>query len=127
MLIIFQLEPQPQKKREIKRNSPNAVVVARFHSVRDRNNVLKAFSEHKKNNNNSPICLRNLGFDSDNIVFVCEGLTLENRKLLQCAVQLKRLNKIASAFSFRGCVYVRPQKDNDPIPILSMSDIKKYD
>lgn len=78
--ICSDISFDPPELREIfktKKESANAVVVAKFHSPQDRNKVLKAFGKYRKAKN-SAVCLKDLGFESEEFLYIYESLTTEN-------------------------------------------------
>ena len=66
--------------------------------------------------------LRNVGLTSDAKFYVNENLTQTNFNILRGAIQLK---KKCSAFTVRGCVYIKKDTNDDLIQIDDMDSLKK--
>lgn len=113
---IFRLQ---NKNNKTKFNSPDAVIIVKFFSPYDKNFFLKSVGLYKKLNN-SYLMLKNLGFQSEKTFNINENLTNTNYKIFREAVLLKKRQKLHSAYTFRGLVYVKRVKDDDPICIEDM-------
>lgn len=117
---IFRVTP----KNTPHHNAP--VVIIKFYTPFDRNRTLKAFSDFRRNNRAS-VSMRLAGFECDSTFRIYESLTAENRNLLQRAIQLKREKKIWNAFSFRGNIYIRTNKNTEAQQILNEQALQQYD
>lgn len=91
------------KSRE---NAENSAIIIKFPSVADKITVLKsanqAFRAKRK-----PLCLHNLGLQSDRRIHLNESLTAHNQNIFRKAFHLKRHDVLSSVFTRSGQVYVR--------------------
>lgn len=101
---------------------PNSAVIVKFHSSFDRTRTLSAFSRYGKKNHSS-VSLKSVGFDSDNTISIFESLSVDNRKILQAAIKLRKQKKLHSAFSRRGGVFVRMSANSEPIAVTNNSEL----
>lgn len=100
----------------------SSVVVAKFFSQGDRNRTLKAFSEYRFRNK-AAVNLRTAGFECDGFFYIHESIDEPARKLLQKAVKLKKEKKLYNAFTLRGVVHVRCERNSTALPIKTQDDL----
>lgn len=104
-------------------NTP--IVIVKFYTPFDRNRTLKAFSDFRRNNRIS-VSMRSAGFDCDTSFRIYESLNADSRKILQLATQIKREKKIWNAFSSRGKIYIRPDKNTEAIYIPNEQALRQF-
>lgn len=104
---IFRVKPKDPENK-------NTAVIVKFYTPFDRNRCLKAFSDYRKRSNGT-VSMRSAGFNFDTVFRIYESLDIENRKLLQKAVQYKRDGKLVSVFSARGKIFVRLQRKSEAV------------
>lgn len=97
-------------------NQNNTVVIVKFYTPFDRNRTLKAFSDFRRKNKGI-VSMRSAGIECDTAFRIYESLDAPNRKVLQLATKQKREKKLWSAFSIRGKVYVRLQRNSEALYI----------
>lgn len=119
---IFRLQ---NRNNKIVENSPDAVIIAKMMSPYDKNFFLKSLSNYMKLNKKN-LMLNMLGFDSNKPFYVKENLTNSNYKILQNAVRLKKQNHLQSAYTYRGLVYVKRLRTDDPICIEHIADLDHF-
>lgn len=107
---IFRLQNKNNKAKE---DSPDAVIIVKLFSPYDKNFFLKSLGIYKKENKTN-LLLKLLDFDSEKTFNIKENLTNSNYKILREAITLKKANKLHSAYTFRGLVYVKLNKDDGP-------------
>lgn len=95
-------------------NQNNTVVIIKFYTPFDRNRTLKAFSDFRRKHRGI-VSMSSAGFECDTVFRIYESLDAPNRKVLQLATKLKRDKKLWSAFSVRGKVYVRLQRNAEAV------------
>lgn len=110
---IYRLHNKNNKAKEA---SPDAVIIVKMLSPYDKNFFLKSLGLYKKANNTN-LKLNVLGFQSDRVFHVNENLTGSNYRILREAILLKKRKLVHSAYTFRGLVYVKHSKDDDPVCI----------
>ena len=105
------------QKRNIKFvKSLDAVILVKLCSVYDKNFILKSLALFRKSNR-SQLCLQHIVFTSQNnsIVYINENLTLNNYKILNAAIRLRKKNRVTSAFTLRGLVYIKVIPGDKPM------------
>lgn len=79
----------------------------------DKNFFLKNFHQFKKATK-SYLKLNHIGQNSNKQIYINENLSNSNYKILQEAIQLKKRKFIASAYTFRGLVYIKRNPTDEP-------------
>lgn len=105
--------------------SPDAVIMVKLFSPYDKNFVLKSMANFRKTNKTS-LLLNNIGIDSDRQFYINENLTSNNFKILQAALRLKKTNKIKSAITIRGLVYIRLNNEDKNFRVDNMDELEKF-
>lgn len=118
---IYRLQNANNKK---KNNSKDAVIIVKMWSPYDKNYFLKSFANYRKINKGFNFCLKHLGESSNNKFFVNENLTQYNYTILRAAIKLKKENRLHSAFSMRGLVYIKKTAESN---IIRVDDIVYLD
>lgn len=103
--------------------SPDAVIMVKLFSPYGKNFVLKSVSSFRKTKN-SPLLLNLIGFNSDRPFYVNENLTSSNHKILKSATARKKTKQLYSAYTMRGLVYVKLDKNEKPIRIDSAEELE---
>lgn len=119
---IYRLQNYNNKGKDY---SPNAVIMVKLFSPYDKNFVLKSVANFRKRYKTS-LLLNHIGHNSDSPFYVNENLTSTNFKILQAAVALKKANKLKSAFTLRGLIYIKFNPDEQPIRIESMDELNNF-
>lgn len=96
-----------------KNNSKDAVIIVKMWSPYDKNFFLKSFTNYRKINKGFYFSLNHIGESCNNKFWVNENLTPTNYNILRAANKLKRENRLHSAFSMRGLVYIKKTADDN--------------
>ena len=88
----------------------------------DKGGLLKAISHFRKTKKR-PLNLSDLGYTSQEPIFLNECLTKHNYKILQAAIQLRKKSKLKAAYSFRGNIYVKKLNTDNGILIENMEQL----
>lgn len=107
-----------------RRNIQDAPIIIKFHSPYDRNYMLRMLTANIKSNKSS-LQLNQIGIMSTKPFFVNENLTPANHHILIAARKLKNENKISSAYTNRGLVYIRKLGSEESLCIHSMEILKE--
>lgn len=99
----------------------NPPVIIKFLSPRDKSTLLRSISYYRTKSKKA-LTLRDFGHTSDNAVYIHECLTQRNRSLLQSAIKMKNEGQLFSAFTMRGFVYVKKNR-NDKAIFVENNDI----
>ena len=99
------------------------VVIAKFYTQSDRNRTLKAFSEFRLRKKTA-VNLRAAGIECDNFFYIHESIDEPTRILLQKAIMLKKDKKLHNAFTFRGIVHVRRERNSSAIAVKCEQDLE---
>lgn len=101
----------PLVPRDIFRTKPkgameNSAIIIKFNSAADKVTMLRLANQSYRKTR-KPICLQNLGLQSDKPIYFNESLTARSLELYRGAFQLKKQKKLFSVFTRTGRVYVR--------------------
>lgn len=107
---IYRLQNRNNKAKDV---SPDAVIIVKLFSPYDKNFFLKSLGIYKKINKTN-LMLQHIGFQSQKTFNINENLTNTNYKIFREALTLKKRQILHSAYTFRGLVYVKRAKDDDP-------------
>ena len=77
-------------------------------------------AHHRRNTNKTILRLTDIGFQSDIPIYVNENLIAHNSVIMRAATKFKKEKKIVAAYTLRGHVYIKLQKDNPPVATNSM-------
>ena len=107
--------------------SPDAVILVKLCSAYDKNFILKSLALFKKSNR-SQFCLQHIGFTSHNnsIVYLNENLTSNSYKILNAAISLRKKNRLTSAFTLRGLVYIKVNPGDKPMCFEDLNELLKF-
>lgn len=83
-----------------------AAIVIKFTSAADKFTLLRSTNQAYKKTR-KPLCLQNIGLQSDRPIYINESLTARNLELYRKAFQLKHQKRLFSVFTRTGRVYVR--------------------
>jgi len=115
----------PQVQQIFRAKQGKSAIIIKFLTPYDRNKTLRAFGDFRKREKRNLI-LKDAGFDEEDPIYLHESLSLGYRKLLQSALNLKKNKKILQAFAYRGEVYIRINKGDDAIQIVTEDDLKAF-
>lgn len=105
--------------------TPNdEVIVAKFHFPYEKNFLLKSIAKYRRDNETT-LCLKDAGVESDQPIYINENLTPYNHKIFKEALSLKKGGKISDAYTLRGLVYVKKLNSDEPILIEFPGELKK--
>ena len=127
-LICHNINFQPPQIKDVFRIKPktsekHGLVIIKFFSPYDRNRVLKAFGDFRRQNH-SAVSFQPEWMDVPVNIFIHESLKPDTRKLLQAAIIEKRNKKIFNVFSLRGVIHVRLHKGSESISISSLDELQ---
>ena len=94
----------------------DAPFIIKFTRPYDRNYVLTSIKNYVRETKD-PFRLNLIGFDSQTPFYLNENLTPDNHRIFLRAHSLKKGKIIASAFTFRGFVYIKTQGSDEPMRI----------
>ena len=98
-------------------NNYSPAIIVKFNSPLDRTETLKSISQFRKANNRQ-LCLRDVGIQSDVLIYLRECLTKTNQKILHAALIMKKQKQISAVFTMRGRVFIkRDANDNDALVV----------
>jgi len=69
------------------------------------------------------LCLKHAGFESNAPIYINECLTKANQALLKAAIAHKKHDRVTSAFSFRGSIFVKKTKEGNATKIESIQEL----
>lgn len=107
------------------KNVPDPPIVIRLHSPFDKNFLLKSTKDFKRSNN-TQMCLRHVGLDSDELFYVNENLTPHNYGIFKTALGLKKKKIITNAYTIRGIVYIRKLNSEEHTKIDTIEQLKSF-
>lgn len=115
-----------QNKNNKEQNSPDAVIIVKLFSPYDKNFILKSLAIFRKNFK-TQLCLHHIGYSNNTRkVYVNENLTSANFKIFRTALDLVKDNRLISAFTLRGLVYIKVNNTDQPMRIDEISDLDKF-
>lgn len=91
----------------------------KFNSAFDKNYLLNSVARYCKRNH-SQLRLHDLGIESNDAVYLHESLTKHSHMLMKHALVLKKKKRIASAFTYRGLIYVRREPKSEALTVNSL-------
>ena len=103
-----------------RRESAEGPIIVKLASAYCRNQFMRSMAHHRRNTNKTILRLTDIGFQSDIPIYVNENLTAHNSVIMRAATKFKKEKKIVAAYTLRGHVYIKLQKDNPPIATNSM-------
>lgn len=122
------LNPAPMP-RQIFRARPrgtsqDSAIIIKFQSPSDKIGVLKSTSHHCKQFK-KPLCLKDIGFETVNRIYLNESLTTHNHILHRKALQLKLCKRLTSVFTRGGRVYAKTTSDSGAFMVDSCECLDK--
>ena len=97
----------------------DAGIIVKLSSPSEKSCILKAAANFRKKNKTN-LLLNHAGVNSSSPIYINECLTKEKKQLLNAAVQHKRKLNLYNVFTFRGNVFAKKQKEDQPIEIQNM-------
>ena len=101
-------------------NNTDAGIIIKFNSRRKRNEIYGK----RKNLKNKTV--KELGFNSDNKIYINESLTQKNGDLLKKTRKLKESKQLKHIWTKNGSIFVRETDDAETYNIKSITDILEY-
>lgn len=98
-------------------------MLIKFNSPTDRNLLLKATAIYRKQRK-AQLCLRDVNIQSDAPMYLRESLTKQRLEILHAALKLKKLQRLSTVFTMRGCVYIKRSYDCRAEPIDSIEKLE---
>ena len=98
----------------------HAGIIIKFNSRRKRNEI------YGKRKNLKDKTVKELGFDSENKIYINESLTQKNGDLLKNTRKLKESKQLKHIWTKNGSIFVRETDDADTYNIKSITDILEY-
>lgn len=69
------------------------------------------------------LCLRDIGYESGNRIYINENLTTNARQIRAAAIKLKKLGQVQSVFTRNGTVFMKPNGSDNAKAIHSLEQI----
>lgn len=115
-----------QNKNNKEQNSPDAVIIVKLLSPYDKNFVLKSLALFRKSFK-TQLRLQHIGYNNNNCkVYINENLTSKNFKIFRTAMDLVKKNRLASAFTLRGLVYIKANTNDQPNRIEDIRELEMF-
>jgi hypothetical protein len=95
-------------------------LLLRFTNFFDKNAFHRKYFAHKT------LSLSEIGFQSDQRVYITENLTKYNQEIYAAAMKLKADKKLHSVSTSQGVVSVKRAVGDRPMPIMLKSELNKY-
>lgn len=107
------------------RNRQVGTIAVKLLTPFDKNAILRAYALFKKTQK-CQLSLFHIGYESSMPVYINENLTVNNFKILQAALNLKRKKIISTAYSLRGLVYIKRVSTGQPEVIDDIADLNHF-
>lgn len=112
---IFRTKPK-------NKNTSDSIIILKFNTLHEKGFILKSMAKFRKSKGRQ-ISLNDVGFNSPKPIHCHDCLTHQNRLILQHAIQLKRKQKIESAFISRGRIFIKCHNNDTALPIDSVETL----
>ena len=106
--------------RQLPREGSKAFILVQFAITNQRNDFFHNYLRSRT------LTLKQIGFQSNDRVYVNENLIPSARKIKAKAIELKNEGKLVNVFSRSGIIYVRAASDNEDRRINTEEELQKF-
>jgi hypothetical protein len=94
-------------------------LLVKFVKISDKMEFFRRYFQHKHLN------LSEIGFNTRQRIYITENLTKQDQEVHAAAMQLRHERKLSSVSTSRGVVMVRRRREDRPVPVKAVSELKE--